>query len=110
MLARHRAAQHPEIAAAPHPCAQCARSFVSAARLDQHIERMHTNRDKEKECVICEKRIVGSLTVHMRLHVDPASTRFLCPVCGHTMFATVQRICKHMEMHQRLGEKNERHH
>ena len=83
----------------PYKCDKCEKSYKRKAELQEHEEMSHST-DFNYSCEKCGKQFYGkkNLALHMKTHYSDDEKKHVCNVCGHR-FAKIKFLKNHMTVH-----------
>ena len=83
----------------PYKCDKCEKSYKRKAELQEHEEMSHSA-NFNYSCEKCGKQFYGkkNLALHMKTHYSDDEKKHVCNVCGHR-FAKIKFLKNHMTVH-----------
>ena len=83
----------------PYKCDKCEKSYKRKAELQEHEEMSHST-NFNYSCEKCGKQFYGkkNLALHMKTHYSDDEKKHVCNVCGHR-FAKIKFLKNHMTVH-----------
>ena len=83
----------------PYKCDKCEKSYKRKAELQEHEEMSHSA-NFNYSCEKCGKQFYGkkNLALHMKTHYTDDEKKHVCNVCGHR-FAKIKFLKNHMTVH-----------